>query len=443
MLAVNGAAPRISSGAHVRWPLLGAAEREAVLRVIERGVLSGPHAPEVRALEREFAQYLGVKHCLATNSGTAALHVAVAAAQLGPGDEVLMPAFTFVATPLSVLHHNAIPVFVDIEPKTLGIDPVRVERAITPRTKAIMPVHIHGTPCDLDALGAIAKKHGLVLIEDAAQAHGSTHAGRKVGTFGDSGCFSLQSSKTLACGEGGLFVTNDDATFERANRTRMFGENMNPADEQSYRLDRPLDGNRAYDSTDMGWMYRITELSAAVGRSQLQRLDGLVANAQANAAYLNGRLSQLPGVTPPQLLPGDTSCFHKYRVRLDATKLGIDEEPKVVRDAVLRALKAEGVDAVLWQTMPVPAQGLFLQKVGYGKGVPWSLGEPVDYDLAQFPETNRLLASSVLLFSQSYPLVAQPMSLCVAYADAFEAVWRSLGDILALLKKQAGPAVTP
>ncbi len=406
-----------------------------MLRVLERGVLSGPHAPEVRGLEREFAQYLGVKHCLATNSGTAALHVAVAAAQLGPGDEVLMPAFTFVATPLSVLHHNAIPVFVDIEPKTLGLNPALVEQAITPRTKAIMPVHIHGTPCDLDALQAIAKKHNLVLIEDAAQAHGSTHAGRKVGTFGASGCFSLQSSKTLACGEGGLFVTNDDAMYERANRTRMFGENMSPADEKGYRLDRPLDGNRAYDSTSMGWMYRITELSATVGRSQLQQLDARVANAQANAAYLNGRLSQLPGVTPPQLIAGDTSGFHKYRVRLDATKLGIDEDPVKVRDAVLFALKADGVDAVLWQSMPVPAQQLFRDKVGYGQGVPWSLGAKVSYDLAQYPETIRLLNCSVLLFSQSCPIVAQPLSMCEAYADAFEAVWRSLGDVLQLVKK--------
>ncbi len=440
MLAVNGGTPRVSSGAHVRWPVLGAAEREAVLRVIERGVLSGPHAPEVRALEREFAQYLGVKHCLATNSGTAALHVAVAAAGVGPGDEVLMPAFSFVATALSVLHHNAIPVFVDVEPKTLGLNPALVERAITARTKAIIPVHIHGTPCDLDALTAIATRHNLVMIEDAAQAHGSTHAGRKVGSFGASGCFSLQSSKTLACGEGGLFVTNDDQMFERANRTRMFGEDLQPGDAQSYRLDRPLDGNRAYDSTSMGWMYRITELSAAVARSQLQWLDARVANAQANAAYLNARLSQLPGVTAPQLSPGDTSCFHKYRVRLDATKLGIDEAPQVVRDAVLIALKAEGVDAVLWQTMPVPAQKLFRDQVGYGKGIPWALGAPVSYALDQYPETTALLASSVVLFSQSYPLVAQSMALCEAYADAFETVWRSLGDVLALAKK-SGSAI--
>lgn len=432
--------PRIAPGQHIRWPILGAPEREAVLRVLERGVLSGPFAPEVRSLEREFASYLGVKHCLATNSGTAALHLALAAAQVGPGDEVITSAFTFVATPLSVLHQNAIPVFVDIEPTTLGVDPALVERAITSRTKAILPVHIHGTPCDLDALEAIARKHKLTLIEDACQAVGSTHRGKKLGTFGAAGCFSLQSSKSLACGEGGLFVTDDDDLLDRANRTRMFGENVRFEDEKSYRIDRPLDGDRAYDSQAMGWMYRITELSASVARAQLLRLDELNANARANAELLTRRLGALAGVTPPILRAGDTSCFHKYRVRLDASKAGVDAAPRVVRDAVLAALKADGVDAVLWQTMPVPGQKVFRDKVGYGKGCPWDHGAPVSYALSQYPETTRLLDSSVVLFSQTHPIAGQPRSLCEAYAEAFEAVWKKLPDVVASFVRNARPA---
>ncbi len=283
----------------MRWPVLGEADRQAVLRVLDRGVLSGPFAPEVRSLEREFAKYLGVKHALATNSGTAALHMAVAAAGVGPGDEVIVPAFTFVATPLSVLHHGAIPVFVDIEPKTLGVDPKLVERAITSRTRAIMPVHIHGTPCQLDQLVPLAKRRGITLIEDAAQAHGSTHLGRKVGSFGQMGCFSLQSSKSLACGEGGLFVTDDDELLQRALRTRMFGEDVPLSEEKNWRAERALDSDRAYDSLGVGWMYRMTELSAAVARAQLAKLDELNAQAQRNAALLSGRLGQLNGVTPP------------------------------------------------------------------------------------------------------------------------------------------------
>jgi dTDP-4-amino-4,6-dideoxygalactose transaminase len=384
----------------------------------------------VRSLEREFAKYLGVKHCLSTNSGTAALHMAVAAAGLNPGDEVIVPSFTFVATPLSVLHHGGIPVFVDIEPKTLGVDPRLVERAITPRTRALMPVHIHGTPCDIDSLVSIAKKHNLTLIEDAAQAHGSTHQGKKVGTFGAMGCFSLQSSKSLACGEGGLFVTDDDELLRRALRTRMFGEDVPLEEEKNWRVERALDSDRAYDSLGVGWMYRMTELSAAIARSQLTKLDEFNANAQKNAAALSARLAKLPGVTVPQFFDGDTSCFHKYRVRLDATKQGIEAKPRTVRDAVKAALKAEGVDAVLWQSMPVPAQRLFREKVGFGKGYPWSAGSPVNYELSQYPETVKLLDSSVVLFSHTCPIAPQPISVIEKYADAFEAVWTNLPAVL-------------
>jgi perosamine synthetase len=441
-LAIGGAKPRVPAGQHVHWPVLGAPEKEAVLRVLDRGVLSGPFAPEIRALEKDFARWLGVKHCLATNSGTSAIHLALAAAGVCPGDEVITTAFSFVATALAVLHQNAIPVFVDIDPKTLNIDPKLVERAITPRTKALLPVHIHGTACDLDALGAIAKKHHLMLIEDAAQAHGSTLHGKKLGSIAPMGCFSLQSSKNLACGEGGLFVTNDDALLDRANRTRMFGENVRFEDEKTYTIERALDGDRAYDSQTMGWMYRMTELSAAVARSQLRRLDELNANGQRNAAFLSERLGRLKGVTPPQLPADSTSCVHKYRVRLDARAVGVEASPKLVRDAMVAALKAEGVDAVLWQTQPVPAQGLFRDKVGYGKGHPWSLGPQVSYELSQYPETVRLLDSSLVLFSHTYPIAPQPMGLCEAYADAFEALWTNLDQVLTWFNGGARVAAT-
>jgi perosamine synthetase len=416
---------------HVRWPVLGSEERAAVLAVLDRGVLSGPFAPEVRGLEREWAAYVGSRHALATNSGTAALHVALMAAGVGPGDHVIVPAFTFVATALAVLHAGAVPVFVDIEPRTLGIDPELVEKAITPHTKAVMPVHMHGTPCRIDALDELCKRRGLTLIEDAAQAHGSTHRGRKLGTFGALGCFSVQSSKSLPAGEGGLVVTDDDQLLAGANRGRMFGEDVRFEDEASYRIERALDGNRAYDSLGMGWMYRTNELTAAIARAQLKKLDGFNAAAQRNAAALSARLGKLPGVQPPIVEEGDTSCFHKYRVRLDARARGIDAPPARVRDAVRAALVAEGVEAVLWQTKPVPGQGLFRNRAGFGgKPCPWDLAAPVDYDLAQYPETNALLESSLVLFSHTCPIAAQPPALVDAYADAFERVWERLPEVL-------------
>jgi dTDP-4-amino-4,6-dideoxygalactose transaminase len=431
-LAALGGVPMVEAGVHVRWPVLGAEERDAVLGVLERGVLSGPFAPEVRGLEREWAAYVSSKHVLATNSGTAALHVAITAAGIGPGDHVIVPAFTFVATALAVLHAGAVPVFVDLEPRTLGLDPRLVERAITPATRAVIPVHMHGTPCEIDELAAICARHQLTLIEDAAQAHGATHRGRQVGTFGALGCFSLQSSKSLAAGEGGLVVTDDDALWERANRARMFGEDVGRADEAGYRIERALDGNRAYDSLGMGWMYRTNELTAAVGRAQLRKLDAFNAAARRNAQLLSSRLAKLPGVTPPIVADGDTSCFHKYRVRLDARARGIDAPAIKVRDAVRAALVAEGLEAGLWQSKPVPAQRLFRDKAGFGgSAFPWSAAAPVDYDLAQYPEAVRLLESSLVLFSHTCPIAPQPAALVERYADAFEQVWEHLEQVLA------------
>ncbi|MHB8417275.1 MAG: DegT/DnrJ/EryC1/StrS family aminotransferase [Myxococcales bacterium] len=436
-LAIAGGKPTVDAARHVRWPVLNEQDRAAVLGVLERGVLSGPFAPEVRGLEREFAAWLGSRHALATNSGTAALHVAIAAAGVGPGDEVITPAFSFVATAMAVLHHGAIPVFVDIEPATFGIDPAKIEAAITERTRAIVPVHLHGVPCRIEEVAAIARKHRLTLIEDAAQAHGASWKGRRVGTFGAFGCFSLQSSKNLACGEGGLAVTDDPELLQRANRTRMFGEDVRPEDEAGYRLERALDGDRAYDSRQVGWMYRTTEMSAALARSQLRRLDAMNEQARRNASLLSEALAKLPGVTPPAVPEGAVPAWHKYRVRLDASKVGVDAPPRRVRDAVLSALKAEGVDAVLWQTQPVPGQTLFRQKVGYGKArggqiaCPWDHGRDPGYDPAQFPETRALLDASLCLFSHTYPIAPQPQELALQYAEAFARVWTRLDEVLA------------
>src|SRR5271166_3384763 len=215
-LAIAGGPRTVPAGLAKLWPQIGDLERRAVLAVLDSGILSGAHAPEIKALESEFARYVDSRYCLSTNSGTAALHIAVAAAGIGPGDEVITSAFTFLASALAVLHQNAVPVFADIDPVTFNISPAEIERKITPRTRAIMPVHIHGLPADMDEILAIARKHNLIVIEDAAQSHGATYKGRKVGAIGDMGAFSVQSSKNLSAGEGGLFVTNSDAFHERA-----------------------------------------------------------------------------------------------------------------------------------------------------------------------------------------------------------------------------------
>ena len=422
-LEVEAGRRAVPQGMTRLWPQFTDTERAAVLRVLDSGVLSGANAPEIKSLEKEFADFLGIRHCLSTNSGTSALHIAVAAAGIEPGDEVITSAFTFLASALAVLHHNVIPVFADINPVTFNIDPAEIERRITPRTRAIMPVHVHGLPADMDEILSIARRHKLIVIEDAAQAHGATYKGKRAGTIGDMGAFSVQSSKNLSAGEGGLFVTDNDLFHRRANCVRQFGEEAADTSLAGVDPGRPLDDLRDYNAVTMGWMYRMPSLTAAIARCQLARLPDFNQNAVRNAEYLTKRLSKLDLITPPSV-PGDrTSVFHKYRVRLHPERLEAGLEPKRFRNTLIKALRQEGVEVVLWQVTPVPAQILFQKQQGYGRGCPWQCqNSTIRYQAEEFPETSKLLDNSLVVGSQSAPLAGQDIELMHHYADAFEKI---------------------
>jgi dTDP-4-amino-4,6-dideoxygalactose transaminase len=298
-----------------------------------------------------------------------------------------------------------------------------------------MPVHIHGLPADMDAVGAIARKHNLVVIEDAAQAHGATYKGKKAGSIGDMGAFSVQSSKNLSAGEGGLFVTSSDALYERANCVRQFGEEA--ADTTPAGLDpmHPLDDLRDYNAVAMGWMYRMTALTAALARCQLARLDHYNETARKNAEYLTRRLSGQDLVTPPSVPADRTSVFHKYRVRLHPERLEAGLDAKRFRNALVQSLRREGVETVLWQVTPVPSQVLFQQQTGYGKGCPWTCHKsPVQYRNEEYPETTRLLDNSLVVGSQSAPLAGQDIQLMHHYADAFEKVLADRDTLIRLAR---------
>ena len=432
-IAIRGGTPVVRKELHVRWPIISDEDKAAVLAALDSGILSGPYAPRVKALEEEWARYCGVRYALTTNSGTAALHTAVAAGRIGTADQVITTAFTFLATALAVVQHNAVPVFVDIDPRTFNIDPAKIEERITSRTKAIIPVHIHGVPADMDAILSIARKHGLLVIEDAAQAHGSTYKGKKVGGIGDMGIFSFQGSKNLPAGEGGIFVTNREDLRDRANMFRMFGEDIRESDKKAFDPARPLDGVREYNSIMMGWMYRTNEMSAALCRSQLRRLDASLANTRKNAAYLTEHLGKISGITPPYIPPDCTSSYYQYRIRLDPRAAGVDLSAKEFRLKLLAALKAEGVEVSLWQTIPVPGQTLFQERTGYGLSCPWKcpLGEEVKYDLREYPETVKLLNDSMVIGSHSYPLFPQSVELMQAYVEAFQRVFTHLDQVVA------------
>jgi dTDP-4-amino-4,6-dideoxygalactose transaminase len=394
------------------------------MAVLDRGIIGGADAPEASALQREFANYVDARYCLATNSGTSALHLALLALNLQPGDEVITSAFSFSASALAILHALAIPVFVDVDPRTFTLDPQQVEAAITPRTRAIMPVHIHGLPADLGAILAIAQKHGLSVIEDACQAHGAKYDGRRVGSIGTMGAFSLNFTKSLPGGEGGFFVTNDDALLQRANMFRIFGERSDRLDDELF---------RPYFSYVVGWNHRSQEMPAAFTRSQLRRLDDNNARAAANAATLTGVLKDLPGVLPPHVPSDRTHTFQKYRVRLDPQAMGLDIEPVRLRNLMLRALRAEGVEAVLWHTTPLPAYPLFQERTGYGGHFPWTVppaSRDITYNPLDFPEATRLLNDSLLIGSERFPLAGQDASVMPYVIAAFRKVYEGLDELV-------------
>jgi dTDP-4-amino-4,6-dideoxygalactose transaminase len=416
-LAIDGGTPVLTRKDFKNWPIIGPDERRLVNEVLDRGIVAGGTAPQVKALEQEWAAYTGSKHCLTTCSGTAALHMALAAVGVGPGDEVITSAFTFLASASCAIHQNAVPVFVDIDPRTYCMNPAKLEAAITPRTKAIIPVHIQGCPADMDPILAIARKHKLFVIEDACQAHGALYKGKKVGTLGDIGTFSLNNFKNLCGGEGGLFITNSEEYLDKGVLIRCFGDEV---DEVSKR--------RVYNASILGYMYRNQELPAALTRGQLMHLDEHNRVRIGNANYLSAALSGIPGVIPPFCPPDGTHVYFMYNVRFDPKKAGVSAEPRKFRIAVEKALYAEGMLIGQWQTMPVPAQDLFQSKLGYaGTGFPWSINESkgvrYNYDPRQFPVAQQLCDTYTIVHGVHAPNGREQMDRMIA---AFRKVFSDL-----------------
>ena len=290
-----------------------------------------------------------------------------------------------------------------------------------------MPVHMHGCAADMAALLDVARRHDRVVVEDAAQAHGATFGGRPVGAIGAAGGFSLQSSKNLSAGEGGLFVTNDDALAEEASAVRNFGQDLSRVEARSFDLSRPLDGTRALDSRRLGSMYRGNEMMAAFARAQLAKLPERTARAQRSAERLARALADLPGVQPPQVPEGRTSVHHKFRVHVDPATAGLSIPAVKLREALIHALRAEGLEVVLWQAAALSAQTVFQKRDplgGFPRAQPGGTDLGANYDPSRYPRTCQLLEGSLVLFSQSCPLIAQDDGVVDQYAEAFRRVWQ-------------------
>jgi len=303
-------------------PEIGEEEIEAAVRVMRSGMVI--QGPEVAAFEEEFSTLVDGRHCVAVNAGTSALLLSLVAAKIGPGDEVIIPSFTFAATANSVAITGATPVFADVDPETFNLSPESVEAAITPRTKAIMPVHLYGQAADMRRLGEIAEKHGLAIFEDAAQAHGSTWEGTPVGAFGLAASFSFYPTKNMHSLEGGMIVT-PDAEFARL-----------------LKLLRNQGMERMYENEVVGYNLRLTDVAAAVGRVQLKKLRGWNEQRQANAAKLDASLGGAGVVLPPVVAEGATHVYHQYTVRVPGGR----------RDALREHLTAQGVGSGLYYPTP-------------------------------------------------------------------------------------------
>ncbi len=312
-------------------PYIGDAEKQAVMEVLDSGMLA--QGPRTAKFEERFAQLCGVKHAVATSSGTTALHVALLANGIGPGDEVITTPFTFIASANSILFAGARPVFVDIAPDTFTIDPLEIERAITPRTKAILPVHLYGYVCDMDALQSIADRHGLKIIEDACQAVGATYKGKAAGSFG-TGAFSLYATKNVMSGEGGMITTGDDAVAEACRMIRNHGM------------------KRRYYHDMLGFNYRMTDLCAAIGLVQLGRFDEFTMKRRMNAAYLSANIKS---VITPKVKEDYCHVWHQYTIRVNG---GRD------RDVAVKQLNEAGIGTGVFYPVPAHQQSYMREIVG-------------------------------------------------------------------------------
>jgi len=317
-------------------PLIGAEEKAAVLAVLESGQLA--QGPQVREFEARFAAWCGVRRAVAVSSGTSALHVALLAHGLGPGDEMITSAFSFVASANCALFVGAKPVFADIEPDYFTIDPDDIARKITPKTKAIIVVHLFGQPCAMEAIMAVARAHNLIVVEDACQAHGAALAGRRVGSFGTA-CYSFYPTKNMTTIEGGMITTDDDQIAERA---RLLREHGSP---------------QRYQHVRLGYNFRMNDLQAAIGLVQLARLEEWNARRRANAAYLSEKLQDVEGVEVPRIRRGAIHVFHQYTLRLRD------------REGVARKLSERGIGFGIYYPTPIHQQPLY-RELGYADSLP-------------------------------------------------------------------------
>jgi dTDP-4-amino-4,6-dideoxygalactose transaminase len=371
--------PKARSAAFMEWPVASAEEERALLSTLKSGKWFRGSGQNVSRFEEAYAKLTGSPYCLATANGTSALIVSLNVLGVEPGDEVIIPPYTFVATVNAVLRQYALPVFVDTDPETFQMDHRKAEAAFTERTKAIMPVHLGGAVCDLDELVPMARKHKAALIEDACQAHLAEWRGRKAGTYGDAGCFSFQESKNLSSGEGGAILLRSEELMERAHAFHNNGSG------------RGRSGVMAQYASS-GANLRLTEFQAALLVARMERLDRESKTRSDNAAYLSSMLGKIPGIHPVKMHAGCTNnAWHLYMFRYDSQAFA-----GLSRDGFIKAMNAEGIPSSRGYT-PLNKQPFIAQTI---QGRPYQKLYPAKVlkewvDRNQCPANDRLCAEAV------------------------------------------------
>ena len=375
----------------------GPEEETLVVEALRSGCLSRNGGTMVKGLEQDFAAVLGVRHAVACSSGTACVHLALAALDLEPGDEVIVPPITDIGSILPVLWQNAIPVFADVDPLTMVIDPAEVQKRITPRTRAVIAVHLAGMPCPMDELIRICKRHGIVLIEDCSQAYWAEYKGRLVGGMGDFGCFSLQQSKHMSCGEGGLMVTSNDAY---ARRSLLFSDKAWPRESTSLGSTRFL---------FLSQNYRMSELAGAVAWAQLKKVQSNVTHRRARAAELTAQITGLDGVMAPHT-PADTNpAYWLYMLRVNASA-------RCTAADFGAALVAEGVPAwVQYIIDPLYLSPVFTTPQTYGtSGYPFSQFPHQAFERGLCPHAEETLSQVIAIHWNENYTAAQVTEIATA-----------------------------
>lgn len=387
------------------WPIFGKPEERRLLRTLRRGKWGRLQGPEVAEFENGFASMHGCKHGVGVVNGTVALRIGLLAGGIRAEDEVIIPPYTFFSTASAVIEANAVPVFVDIDLDTFNIDPREVESAITPRTRAIIPVHFAGQPADMQAIMAIARKRKLLVIEDAAHAHGASYQSRPVGSLGHLASFSFQSSKNLTSGEGGIITTNDDTLAESCRSIQNCGR---------------IPTGIWYEHHVISGNYRLGEFQGAVLNAQLDRLERQTKTRDRNGQYLAARIAQLPGLHP-QRRPADCTrhSYHLFMLRVDAYKFGVP------RAAVLKALQAEGVPCSGGYGFSLHQQPVFRNKA-FGPYLPKTSAR-LNYRQVSCPNSDLICREQCVWLEQNLLLGSRADMDDIA--GAFEKIYENRADL--------------